>query len=225
MTAPGPIKVLVADDHPLVLRGISELLRAEPGLEIVAECRNGMEALEKIREFGPAVAILDLSMPGPSGLDILKRIRSERLHCRVVMLTASISDAKLLDAVATGVGGVLLKDAAPDLLVECIREVASGRPWIPDDLLNPALVRENARRSAEKISTDGLTPREREVMLLVADGLSNKEVGRRLNLSDGTVKIHLHNIYQKVGVANRTALTAAAISRRHHLDRFGREDE
>ena len=104
-------------------------------------------------------------------------------------------------------------------------EVAGGRPWLPPDLLNSAIDRENARRSAERISTDGLTPREREVMLLVADGLSNKEVGRRLSLSDGTVKIHLHNIYQKVGVANRTALTAAAVSRRQHLDRFGGEDE
>jgi DNA-binding NarL/FixJ family response regulator len=225
MTPLAPIAVLIADDHPLVLRGISELLRAEPDLAIVAECRSGTEALEKIRELGPAIAILDLSMPGPSGLDILKRIRSERLACRVVMLTASISDAKLLDAVARGVGGILLKDAAPDLLVQCIREVAGGRPWIPEALLNPAMDRENARRSAEKISTDGLTPREREVMLLVADGLSNKEVGRRLNLSDGTVKIHLHNIYQKVGVANRTALTAAAILRRHQLDRFRGEGD
>jgi len=219
MRASAAITVLVADDHPLVLRGISDLLEAEPDLRIEAECTNGLDALARIRAVGPAVAVLDLAMPGLSGLEVLKRVRAERLACSVVMLTASITDAKLLDAVASGVSGILLKDAAPDELVQCIREVAGGHRWISQDLVDAALQRENARRSAGRILTDGLTQREREVMLLVADGLSNKEVGRRLNLSDGTVKIHLHNIYQKTGVGNRTALTAAAVSQRNELDR------
>jgi DNA-binding NarL/FixJ family response regulator len=223
------IRILIADDHPLVLRGISDLLRAEPDFEMVAECRDGTEALGKIRELGPAVAVLDLSMPGLSGLEVLKSMSSEAHACRAIILTASISDAKLLDAVATGVSGVLLKDAAPDLLVECIRDIAAGGRWIPEEFLNSAVARETARRAAAAGAAagpaDSLTPREREVMILVADGLSNKEVGRKLNLSDGTVKIHLHNIYQKVGVANRTALTAAAVAQRKELERLAREED
>ena len=120
MTPPAPVTVLVADDHPLVLRGISDLLRAEPDLRIVAECMNGTEALEMIAAARPAIAVLDLSMPGLSGLDILKRVEGERLACDVIILTASISDTKLLDAVATGASGILLKDTAPDLLVRAV---------------------------------------------------------------------------------------------------------
>jgi two-component system nitrate/nitrite response regulator NarL len=225
MSQPAPITVLVADDHPLVLRGISDLLQAEPDLRIAAECKNGLDAVEQIRALGPAIAVLDLSMPGLSGLEVLKQVRSEQLSCQVIILTASISDAKLLDAVAAGVNGILLKDAAPDLLVQCLREVADGHRWLPQDLLDAALARETARKGAGRNFTDSLTPREREVMLLVADGLSNKEVGRKLNLSDGTVKIHLHNIYQKVGLGNRTALAAAAVSQRNELDRAARGDD
>ena len=148
---------------------------------------------------------------------MLASIAADGLATKVVLLTATASDRQLLRAIADGVHGIVLKEEALTELVRCIRAVAEGRKWLPMALVNAALERETKRRSTSQRLTQLLTIRERQVVLLIADGLSNKEIGRRLELSEGTVKIHLHNIYQKLQVNNRTALAALAIAHRDEL--------
>ena len=211
------ISIVVADDHPVVLHGLADVLRANSDMNVVAVCSDGATALEAIRKWSPNVAVLDILMPGLNGLDVLARIVADRLATKVVFLTATASDAQLVRAVSDGAQGIVLKEEALSELVQCIRAVAEGRVWLPLAMINAALDREAKRRSKSQILTQLLTVRERQVVLLIADGLSNKEVARRLQLSEGTVKIHLHNIYQKLQVNNRTALAALAITHRDEL--------
>jgi DNA-binding NarL/FixJ family response regulator len=184
-------------------------------MKVVSLCSDGAAALEAIRKWSPNVAVLDVSMPGLSGLDMLSSIAANGLNTKVVILTATATDRQLLRAIAGGAQGIVLKEEAVAELVQCIRAVAEGRQWLPSALVNAALEREKKRLSASP--TQVLTIREREVVLLVAEGLSNKEIGRRLELSEGTIKIHLHNIYQKLNVNNRTSLTTLAIAYRDEL--------
>jgi len=209
--------IVVADDHPIVLHGVVGLLSCQSDLSIIASCDNGMAAIDAIQRWSPDVAVLDIAMPGCSGLDVLASIAREHVATKVIFLTATARDDQLLTAIARGAKGIILKDAAPQDLVRCVREVAAGRSWFPADLVDVALERETGRRSQRELIEEGLTVRERQVMRLVSEGLSNKEIGRRLGLSEGTVKIHLHNIYDKIGVPNRTALTAVAIAHRDQL--------
>jgi two-component system, NarL family, nitrate/nitrite response regulator NarL len=211
------ISIVVADDHPVVLRGLADVLRSNPDMNVVAACSDGATTLEAIRKWSPNVAVLDVLMPGLSGLEVLASIKSDGLATKVVILTATASDAQLLRAIAAGVQGIVLKEEALTELVRCIRTVAEGRPWLPSAVVNAAIERETGRRSASEQLTQSLTNRERQIVLLVAEGLSNKAVGRRLELSEGTVKIHLHNIYQKLQVNNRTTLAALAIAYRDEL--------
>jgi two-component system nitrate/nitrite response regulator NarL len=156
-------------------------------------------------------------MPGLNGLEVLATMSAERSVTKPVFLTATATDKQLLAAVARGAKGVVLKETALDELVQCIRVVAGGREWLPPRLIDAAFERETARQSVSTHLAQSLTCREREIVLLVAEGLSNKEMCRRLGLSEGTVKIHLHNIYEKVGVNNRTALAAMAVAGREEL--------
>jgi RNA polymerase sigma factor (sigma-70 family) len=211
------ISIVVADDHPVVLHGLADVLRANSDMNVVAVCSDGATALEAIRKWSPNVAVLDILMPGLTGLDVLARIVADGLATKVVFLTATASDAQLVRAVSDGAQGIVLKEEALSELVQCIRAVAEGRVWLPLAVINAALEREAKRRSKSQILTQLLTIRERQVVLLVADGLSNKEVGRRLQVSEGTVKIHLHNIYQKLQVNNRTSLATLAVIHRDEL--------
>ena len=211
--------IVVADDHPVVLHGVAELLRAEGDLRIVAMCHDGLSAISAIRQAQPDVAVLDIAMPGKSGLDVLSAIAHDGVATRVILLTATASDSQILTAIARGAKGVLLKDTAPKDLISCVRDVAAGREWLPPEIVDAALEHESGRRLQRELIENGLTERERQVMRLVAQGLANKEVGRHLGVSEGTVKIHLHKIYEKLGVANRTALAALAIAHRDELMR------
>jgi len=147
----------------------------------------------------------------------LASIAAEGFPTKVVLLAATASDEQIARAVAGGVHGIVLKEEALSELVQCIRAVAEGCQWLPSALIDPALERETKRRSTSQHLTELLTIRERQVVLFVANGLSNKEIGHRLNPSEGTVKIHLHNIYQKLHVSNRTTLAALVIPHRGEL--------
>ena len=200
------VSIVVADDHPVVLHGLVTLLGDDTRFKIVASCKNGSEAIVAIRQFVPDIALLDIRMPRPNGLEILKFVANERLRTRVIFLAASPSDEEIVAATAGGASGIMLKESAPDALISCLQAVAAGQTWLPSDLLEGALERTKAHRAHIATVENILTHREREVMLRVADGLSNKEVGNQLNITEGTVKIHLHKIYQKIGVTNRTTL-------------------
>ena len=207
-----PLSIVVADDHPVVRRGLAEVLRSCPLIQVIATHADGSSALHAIRTLQPDIALLDIAMPGLSGIDILAGLVAHKNGAKVILLTASISDAEILAAIAHGAKAILFKDAAPDDLVECIRVVARGGTWFPDELVEAAVQRETGKDPGKCMElTQTLTAREREIMLLVATGLSNKAVARQLAISEGTIKIHLHNIFRKTGVSNRTALAAASL--------------
>jgi two-component system nitrate/nitrite response regulator NarL len=206
------ISVAMANDHPLILLGVAELLRSHPDIEVVAACINGRTVMEAIRQMAPTVAVLDFFMLGLNGLEVLAKMSAERSATRAVFLTATATNKQLLNAVSGGAKGIVPKEMALDELVQCIRTVAAGREWLPQSLIDAALQRETTRQSGSKHLVQSLTCRERQIVLLVAEGLSNKEMCRRLGLREGTVKIHLHNVYEKVGVNNRTALAAMAVA-------------
>jgi two-component system nitrate/nitrite response regulator NarL len=206
------ISVVIADRHPVVLLGLTNLLGPENGFKVVASCSDGTSCLEAIRNLLPDIAIFDISMPGLTGLEILAVANSESLPTRLVFFTASIEDRELVESAVEGAYGVIPKDVAPDILVQSLRQVAEGQRLLP--LPSSGQTETQARGSiaiAESVLTV-LTDRERQIMGLVSEGLSNKEIGRRLNIADGTIKVHLHHIFQKLEISNRTVLAALAIS-------------
>jgi two-component system, NarL family, nitrate/nitrite response regulator NarL len=211
------LRVILADDHPVFLSGLRALLQTDPTFEVVATCPNGKAALRAILESKPDLAILDISMPGCTGVEVLAELGNRRLSTRVILLTASAGDHEIVEAAARGVHGLMLKDTAADTLLECMRSVSVGRRWLPADLVEAAVRREEGKRARVSQLENALTSREREIVTLVAEGQSNKEIARQLGLTDGTVKIHLHNIYRKLEVGNRTSLTALALSYRNQL--------
>ena len=203
--------VLIADRHPVVLQGLMKVLGSEDGLEIVASCNDGTKCIETIRYLVPDIAILDISMPGLTGLEILTIVNSERLPTRLVFFTASIEDRELVMSAAAGAYGIIPKDAELEILVQSLRQVADGQRLLPLPSDQAVSQVQSAIAVTENVLTV-LTDRERQIMCLVSEGLSNKEIGRRLNIADGTIKQHLHHIYQKLEISNRTVLAALAIS-------------
>jgi two-component system nitrate/nitrite response regulator NarL len=185
-------------------------------MSVVAACGDGAAALQAIRQLAPTVAVVDFLMPGSNGLDLLEGISADRSATKVVLLTATATDRQLLAAVAGGAKGIVLKEAALAELVECVRRVAAGDHWLPPDV-EAALERGARCQSVSQRIVESLTIREQQIVLMLLDGLPNKDIGRRLDLSEGTVKVHLHNIYRKCRVNNRTALAAMAIACRDDL--------
>ena len=206
------ISIVLADDHPIVLHGVAGLLQSDSNLNVVATCNDGTSALEAIRLHSPDIALLDINMPGMNGLEVLRSITEEKIRTKVVLLTAGASDGHIVTAIAEGAKGIVLKDTALASLVDCVRRVADGAVWFPSDIVDAALQRQSDHRLTRERLDHTLTRREREIMQLAAQGLPNKVIARRIAVSEGTVKIHLHNVYRKLGVANRTALTALALA-------------
>jgi DNA-binding NarL/FixJ family response regulator len=205
--------LIIADDHPLVLRGVEDLLSTQPDLAIIEKCSDGTGALEALRRLQPDLAVLDMAMPGMNGLQVLRAARAHRLPTKIILLTATVTDSDVLDATAAGLEGLVMKDSAPDDLIVCIRAVLCGQSWLPKETVNSAVAREMLHRAQPGHYTELLTTREREIVASVAEGLSNKVIAHRLGLSEGTVKIHLHRIYGKLGVHSRTALLSLAFGR------------
>src|SRR3954471_24931595 len=200
------MRVVLADDHPIVLSGLRALLQAERGVEIAAAALDGATALEMIRAHEPEIAVLDIYMPQLTGLDVLDAIERDGLATRVVLLTGSASDEQIATAVERGAWGLLLKESAPGTLIACLKAVAAGQRWLPEELVAPAIRRAAERRATDVRPERVLTAREYEIARLVAEGLSNKHIAHVTGISEGTVKIHLHNTYEKLGSVNRTSL-------------------
>ncbi|MFA7604896.1 MAG: response regulator transcription factor [Novosphingobium sp.] len=197
--------VFLVDDHPVLLRGLADLVARERDFAVVGSTTQGADAFAMIDRLKPDLAVLDINMPDVSGLAILRRIRAADLPVRAVFLTATITPPQAADALENGIWGILLKEAAPDTLIDCLRSVAGGRRWFAEDVvtkLRPPPMQEAPAGLA------GLTPRELEIAGLACSGLSNKLIARELGAGEGTVKIHLHNIFQKLRINNRTALAA-----------------
>jgi len=205
-----PIRVVLVDDHPIVLQGLQHLFERHDDFQVTACCPDGDSALGAVRKNPPDVLVLDLRMRGPNGLDVLRTLSNEEIRCRTVLLTAAISDEQVLEAVKLGAAGLVLKESPPETLLECVRKVHSGEQWIDRDTVTRAVNTVLTREAAEKEASAMLTPREIEIVRMVAQGLRNRVIAERLSISEGTVKVHLHNIYEKFGVDGRLELLLAA---------------
>ena len=203
------INVLIADRCPVVLEGLKQVLGARHNFKLVGCCSDGISCIEAIRSLRPDIAILDVSMPGLTGLEVLSIVKSEGFSTRLIFFTASVDDTELVKSTAAGAYGVIQKDAPLEFLVKSLQRVADGQRLFPLPS-SDQVSREQSAGTANALTA--LTHRERQIMGLVSEGLSNKEIGRRLNISDGTIKVHLHHIYEKLEISNRTALAALAIS-------------
>lgn len=199
------IRVVVADDHPIVLDGLAKLLQAEGDFEVVAAAKNGEEALRAVRSLVPDILVLDLRMPDKDGLAVLREMARDGLATKVVLLTAVESD-EVLVAIRLGVRGVVLKDMALQHIVESVRTVHAGGRCIGESIARRVSSRSIERDIGTRSATKTLTPREVQVARMVADGLPSKHVAGKLAITEGTAKLHLHHIYSKLNVRGRVAL-------------------
>ena len=209
-----PISIVLADDHPIVLDGLENLFRLEPDFRVVARCVNGEESVAAVRRHRPDVLILDIHMPRNNGLAVVRELRRDDLPTQVVLLAAVLEEEEVLEALRLGVRGMLLKELAPQMVVRCVRKVHAGEQWIEKQSYSRALDTLLRREAGEREAAGVLTPREIEMVRMVARGLRNKEMSERLEITEGTVKIHLHNIYRKLKVENRVELILFAQSKR-----------
>jgi DNA-binding NarL/FixJ family response regulator len=203
------IDVLLVDDHALMRAGLHALIESAGGMRVVGAASDGAEALERARELRPHVVLMDLSMPGLDGSEATRRMTAELPDVQVLVLTSFADGESVVRALDAGAAGYLLKDAEPSSLVDAVRAVASGQ-----SPLDPRVARTylSTRRSAG--TAPELTDREREVLGLLGMGLANKQIARRLDIREGTVKAHLTRVFQQIGVRDRTA---AALWAREHL--------
>jgi len=200
------IRLVIADDHPLILDGLENLLRLEPDMEVLARCRDGEETLRAVHQHKPDILILDIHMPRKDGLAVLQEIREEKLPTRVVILTAELDENEALKLMRLGVGGVILKEMASQMVVQCVRKVHAGGQWLERHSTSRMLDKLLQREAGVHELAGVLTPREIEIMRLVASGLQSKAVAKELYISEGTVKSHLHNIYDKLHLDGRLTL-------------------
>lgn len=198
------ISILIVDDHPIIAVGVEALLR-ETEYDIVCHVRDGSLALDAIEEVQPAIVILDERLPNMSGFDIFRALRAKGDQRPVVLLSGIMNEHRAIEAIEAGVNGLVLKHSASDQLIHCLDEVRSGRRWIDQHLLQRALDHANGKESTGG-PLEKLTPRERSIVHMVGDSFRTSAIADRLGISEGTVKVHLHNAYQKLGVSSRVEI-------------------
>ncbi len=211
-------RIVIADDDPIVRDVLRGLVEAQPEMKIVAVAEDGKKALEAVHTQRPDILLLDLLMPNLPGLETLRELVDKATNTRTIVVTSSVTTRQVVEALQLGARGIMLKDSL-QYLSQCIQEVASGHYWVANrsrDNLIQLLQELQAESSAEaKQNTFGLTARELDVVRHVAEGLPNKDIASRLNITEETVKRHLTNIFDKVGMSNRVELALFAIN--HHL--------
>ena len=219
------VRIVIADDHPIVRDGLKKLLLLEDDFEIVGEAGDGREVLEKVQALDPDVLLLDLRMPNLDGLSALQALQQTNKRTRVIVLTASEDKNEFVQAMKLGCSGIVLKQTAPDLIVKSIRKVNSGEIWL-DSHTTAAVMRQfstgqegsgGASSGGKSRERSPLSAREREIVALVAQGYKNKEMAEKMFISEQTVKNHLHNIFDKLGVSDRLELALYAIHKGLHL--------
>jgi len=213
------VRILVADDHPIFRDGLRKLLEAETDFQVVGEASDGGEAIKMAQRLKPDILLLDLAMPQVPGLEALRELRNSVEAIRVILLTAAIDREQIVDALHHGVRGVVLKESATQLLLKSIRCVMAGQYWVGRESVTD-LVR--IIRDLTVIPEQGprkraynLTPRERDIISSIVDGYTNKDIAEKFSIAEQTVKHHLGNIFDKLGVSNRLELALYAVN--HHL--------
>jgi DNA-binding NarL/FixJ family response regulator len=215
---PGPIRILIADDHPIFRDGLRKLLEAEPGFKVVGEATDGAEAVRMVQEVKPDILLLDLAMPRMPGLEALRELMASSTFVRAILLTASIEKRQIVEALQLGARGVVLKESATELLLKSIRSVMAGQFWVGrESVVNLfKTLRELGGAPGEEAPQKkfGLTPRELEIISTIVTGYTNKDIAQKFSISEQTVKHHLTNIYDKLGVSTRLELALFAVNHR-----------
>jgi len=219
-----PVRVLIADDHPIVREGLRRLLSLEDDVEIVGEAADGEATVALVEKLDPDVVLLDIRMPGMDGFAALQRLQKLGKKTRVIVLTASEDKNEFVQAMKLGCSGIVLKQTAADLIVKSIRKVHAGEIWL-DSHTTAAVMRQFASPAEPAIASGArardrspLSHREREIVALVAQGYKNKEMAEKMFISEQTVKNHLHNIFDKLGVSDRLELALYAIHKGLHTE-------
>jgi DNA-binding NarL/FixJ family response regulator len=215
-TAKQAIRVMMADDHVVFRQGVRKLLEGEDDISIVGEASNGNECIAMMAKLRPDIVLLDLNMPGKNGLAVLEEANFDSLPTRAIVLTAAEGHRDSVRAMRLGARGIVLKRSASDLLVKSIRRVHGGEIWLDNHITAEVMKAfANSSNGGPQREKPLLSEREKQVVHLVAEGYRNKEIGGKLSISEQTVKNHLHNIFDKLGVSDRLELALHAI--RHHL--------
>lgn len=200
------IRILLADDHPMIRNAIEALLR-DTDYEVAGTTGTGEDTLAEVGRLGPDILLLDLQMPGGGGMDVIRTLKAQNSGPRIIVLTAAIDDPSLMETRSLGVPGMVLKSSDPAFLIECLDRVRSGGSWIDPEL--NARVQELTETFGERRRTP-LAPRERQLIRFVRQGLRNREIGKKLGVTEGTVKVYLHAVFEKLGVSSRTELAVRA---------------
>lgn len=198
------IKIMIVDDHPVVREGLSRIIVSESGMEVIAEAGTGAEALKQYRKLRPDIVLLDMRMPEMTGIQTIEAIRKEFSNARIIVLSTYDLEEDIYQSLQAGARGYILKDSPRNELLASIRRVHAGERVIPPNI---------ATRLAERIGGNELTAREFEVLKLIVAGKSNKQIGDNLGISEGTVKSHVNNILDKLGVTDRTQAVSVALKR------------
>ena len=207
-----PIRVLLADDHAVVRKGIREFLEEDGEITVVAEASNGIEALRLVAEHTPAVAVLDIQMPGATGIEVTRQIKARYPHVRVLILTAYDDDPYVFALLRAGADGYLLKNAGSDELVRAVKDTAAGGKVLDPDIAAKVVAQMTSGKPATaQDQVEPLTERELEILRLAGQGLTNRAIGLQLGISDRTVQGHLANIYGKLQAGSRTEAVTKAL--------------
>jgi two-component system, NarL family, nitrate/nitrite response regulator NarL len=226
------IRIVVADDHPIFRDGLCKLLALEEDFQVVAQAQDGRQVLDVLQQYEPDILLLDLKMPGLDGLATLQRLQAVKNKTRVIVLTASDDKNEFVQAMKLGTSGIVLKQTATELLIKSIRKVHAGEIWldshttaavirqfVANDEAQPAMHSLSAAPPTRERERSPLSQREREIVALVAQGFKNKEMAEKMFISEQTVKNHLHNIFDKLGVSDRLELALYAIHNNLHTGR------
>lgn len=198
------IRIMIADDHPVVREGLAALINRQEGMAVVAEASDGVEAVGTFHQCAPDVCMVDLRMPKMNGIQVVSAIREKVPDARIVILSTYDGDENVYQSLRAGAKGYLRKDASRDSLVECIHSVYEGKSWVPPSM---------ALKLADRVSESELSPRELEVLQLMVNGKTNKEIGASLGIGEGTVKIHVNHLLKKLAVRGRTEAINTALKR------------
>src|SRR6266550_8604811 len=211
-----PVRILIADDHPIFRDGLKRLLESEGEFKVIGEACDGVEAVAMVRQLVPEIMLLDLAMPRRQGLETLRELASDATPVRVILLTAAAEKQQIVEALQLGARGVVLKDSATQLLLKSIQTVMSGEYWVGRESVSNLVqyLRSMVQSSGEEARQKkfGLTPRELEIVSTVVAGYSNKEIAEYFKISEDTVKHHLSNIFDKLGVSTRLELALFAVN-------------
>jgi len=204
------VTLVLADEQPIVLDGLEQLFHLEKNFKILARCTTGEETLSAVQKHQPNILVFDFHTHSENGFAVLKEITKSKLATRCVIFTAALNDDEMLEAIRLGVSGVVLKDMPPKLLIECISKVLAGKKWFERDSSARALQKLAERERTARLAYEVLSCRQLQILRMVAAGLHNKDIGKKLFISEGTVEVHLHNIYERLKVKSRLELALYA---------------